>query len=118
MPCTSFQRLKKLDTREVSRLMITLTNMKYLNTCRHTCGSDIHYVSNVYTNTSLSKHVREKRGLVGLAVPVLGKLATIAIEALGSHLQKKRRAMAKALERLESKQFLNKNQLYKLDNDF
>ena len=27
-------------------------------------------------------------------------------------------AMAKALERLESKQFLNKNQLYKLDNDF
>ena len=81
-------------------------------------GSDIHHVSKVYTDTSLSKHVREKRGLLGLAVPILGKLATIAIEALGSHLQKKRRAIAKALERLESKQFLNKNQLYKLDNDF
>ena len=82
-------------------------------------GSDIHHVSNVYTNTSLSKHVRRKRGLLGLAIPIVGKLATIAIEALGSHLQKKRRrAMAKALERLESKQFLNKNQLYKLDNDF
>ena len=82
-------------------------------------GSDIHHVSNVYTNTSLSKHVRKKRGLLGLAVPTIGKLATIAIEALGSHLQKKRRrAMARALERLESKQFLNKNQLYKLDNDF
>ena len=26
--------------------------------------------------------------------------------------------MAKALERIESRQFLNKNQLYKLDNDF
>ena len=82
-------------------------------------GSDIHLVSNVYTHTSLSKHVRRKRGLLGLAVPIIGKLATIAIEALGSHLQKKRRrAMAKALERLESKQFLNKNQLYKLDHDF
>ena len=82
-------------------------------------GSDIHHVGNVYTNTSLSEHVREKRGLLGLAVPILGKLATIAIEALGSHLQKKRRrAMAKALERMESKQFLNKNQLYKLDHDF
>ena len=82
-------------------------------------GSDIDHVSNVYTNTSLSKHVRRKRGLLGLAIPIVGKLATIAIEALGSHLQKKRRrAMAKALERLESKQFLNKNQLYKLDNDF
>ena len=73
-------------------------------------GSDIQHVSNVYKNTSLSKHVRKKRGLLGLAVP---------IEALGSHLQKRRRrAMAKALERLESKQFLNKNQLYKLDHDF
>ena len=73
-------------------------------------GSDIHHVCHVYTNTSLSKHVMEKRGLLGLAVPILGKLATIAIEALGSHLQKKRRrTMAKALDRLESKQFLNKN---------
>ena len=82
-------------------------------------GSDIQHVSNVYTNTSLSKYVRKKRGLLGLAVPIIGKLATLAIGALGSHLQKKRRrAMAKALERLESKQFLNKNQLYKLDHHF
>ena len=82
-------------------------------------GFDIHHVGNVYTNTSLSEHVREKRGLLGLTVPILGKLATIGIEALGSHFQKKRRrAMAKALERMESKQFLNKNQLYKLDHDF
>ena len=81
--------------------------------------SDIHHVGNVYTNTFLSEHVREKRGLLGLAVPILGKLATIAIEALGSYFQKKRRrAMAKALERMESKQFLNKYQLYKLDHDF
>ena len=65
------------------------------------------------------KMLERKRGLLGLAVPIVGKIATIAIEALGSHLQKKRRrAMAKALERLESKQFLNKNQLYKLDHDF
>ena len=65
-------------------------------------GSDIDHVSNVYTNASLSKHVRKKRGLLVLAVPIVGKLATIAVEALGSHLQKKRRrAMAKALERLE-----------------
>ena len=60
-------------------------------------GSDIQHDSNVYTNTSLSKRVRRKKGLLGLAVPILGKFATIAIEALGSHLQKKRRrAMAKA----------------------
>ena len=82
-------------------------------------GSDIQNVSNVYTNTSLTKQDREKRGLIGLAIPILGKLATIAIEVLGSHLQKKRRrAMAKALGRMESSQFLQKNQLYKLDNDF
>ena len=77
------------------------------------------HVNNVYTNTSLSKQGREKRGLIGIAIPILGKLAAIAIEALGSHLQKKRRrAMAKALGRMESSQFLTKNQLYKLDSDF
>ena len=82
-------------------------------------GPGVRHVSNVYTNTSLSKQGRKKRGLIGIAMPILGKLATIAIEALGSHLQKKRRrAMAKALGRMESSQFLTKNQLYKLDNDF
>ena len=81
--------------------------------------SGTEHVNTVYTNTSLSVHERKKRGFIGVAIPILGKLATIAIEALGSHLQKKRRrAMAKALERMESSQFLNKNQLYRLDNDF
>ena len=59
-------------------------------------GSEIQHDGNVHTNASLSKHVKRKRGLLGLAVPILGKFATIAIEALGSHLQKKRRrAMAR-----------------------
>ena len=77
------------------------------------------HVEKVYTNTSLSKQAREKRGILGIALPIVGKIATIAIEALGSHLQKKRRrAMAKALGRMESSQFLTKNLLYKLDKDF
>ena len=77
------------------------------------------HVENVYTNTSLSKQDREKRGILGIALPIVGKIATIAIEALGSHLQKKRRrAMTKALGRMESSQFLTKNQPYKLDSDF
>ena len=41
----------------------------------------------MYTNASPAEQVREKRGLIGMAIPILGKLATIAIEALGSHLQ-------------------------------
>ena len=73
----------------------------------------------MYTNTSQSKLTRKRRGILGIALPIVGKIATIAIEALGSHLQKKRRrAMAKALGRMESSQFLTKNQLYKLDKDF
>ena len=77
------------------------------------------HVKNVYTNTSQSKLTRKRRGILGIALPIVGKIATIAIEALGSHLQKKRRrAMAKALGRMESSQFLTKNQLYKLDKDF
>ena len=72
----------------------------------------------VYTNDSLADASREKRGIFSVIFPVFGKLATIAIEALGSHLQRKRKsAMAKALNRMEE-QFLNKNQLHKIKQDF
>ena len=52
-------------------------------------------------------------------LPLIGKIATIAVEVLGSHLQKKRKkAMIKAVNELQSKQFLTRNQLYKLEKDF
>ena len=52
-------------------------------------------------------------------LPLTGKIATIAVEALGSHLQRKRqRAMVKAVNHLQSKQFLTRNQLYTLEKDF
>ena len=61
---------------------------------------------------------RQKRGFMAL-LPLIGKIATIAVEALGSHLQKKRkRAMAKAVTELQNKNFLTKNQLYQLEKDF
>ena len=73
----------------------------------------------VHTNDSLDITSREKRGIFSVAFPILGKLATIAIEALGSHLQRKRKsALAKALGRMQPSQFLTKNQLYKLKQDF
>ena len=82
-------------------------------------GSEIDKHEQVYTNSSLENASREKRGILGIALPFVGKLATIAIEALGSHLQRKRRrALAKALEKMQSKQFLTKNQLFKIKQDF
>ena len=61
---------------------------------------------------------RNKRGVMAF-LPLIGKIATIAVEALGSHLQRKRqRAMIKAVNHLQSKQFLTKNQLYKLEKEF
>ena len=73
----------------------------------------------VYTNSSLEEASRVKRGIFSIALPIIGKLATIAIEALGSHLQRKRKsALAKALGRMQSDQFLTKNQLFKLKQDF
>ena len=55
---------------------------------------------------------RNKRGFLPF-LPLIGKIATIAIEALGSHLQRKRqRAMIKAVNHLQSRQFLTRNQLY------
>ena len=61
---------------------------------------------------------RNKRGLVTF-LPLIGKIATIAAEALGSHLQRKRqKAMIKAVNEMQSKRFLTRNELYKLEKDF
>ena len=61
---------------------------------------------------------RNKRGLVAF-LPLIGKIATIAAEALGSHLQRKRqKAMIKAVNEMQSKRFLTRNELYKLEKDF
>ena len=52
---------------------------------------------------------RNKRGLVAF-LPLIGKIATIAAEALGSHLQRKRqKAMIKAVNEMQSKRFLTRN---------
>ena len=52
-------------------------------------------------NTDVGK--RDKRGVLAF-LPLIGKIATIAVEALGSHLQEKRqRAMIKAVNHLQSK---------------
>ena len=49
----------------------------------------------------------------------MAKIATIAAEALGSHLQRKRqKAMIKAVNEMQSKRFLTRNELYKLEKDF
>ena len=67
-------------------------------------------------NTDVGK--RDKRGVLAF-LPLIGKIATIAVEALGSHLQKKRqRAMIKAVNHLQSKQFLTRNQLYTMEKEF
>ena len=82
-------------------------------------GSEIDKHEQVYTNSSLENNPRKKRGILGIALPFVGKLATIAIEALESHLQRKRRrALAKASEKMQSNQFLTKNQLFKIKQDF
>ena len=61
---------------------------------------------------------RNKRGLVAF-LPLIGKIATIAAKALGSHLQRKRqKAMIKAVNEMQSKRFLTRNELYKLEKDF
>ena len=61
---------------------------------------------------------RNKRDLVAF-LPLIGKIATIAAEALGSHLQRKRqKAKIKAVNEMQSKRFLTRNELYKLEKIF
>ena len=85
---------------------------------------DLQADSPVHNHSSIGKANnsqvldREKRGFLAF-LPLIGKVATIAVEALGSYLQRKRnKAIAKALEAIQSGRFLEKNHLYKLDKDF
>ena len=53
------------------------------------------------------------------ALPVVGKLATIAVEHLGSHLQGKRnRAISKALQKMDRQITLTRNMMHQLEKDF
>ena len=75
-----------------------------------------HIVPSATESTTVK--TRQKRGFLAF-LPLIGKIATIAVEALGSHLQKKRkRAMVKAVTEMQNNQFLTSNQLYQLENDF
>ena len=74
MPCINFQWSKKSDTGEVAEPNDNL-NKHEIPEHLQAGGSNVNHVGNVYTNTSLSEHVREKRGLLGLAVSILGKLS-------------------------------------------
>ena len=70
------------------------------------------------TSDKVMNDGRNKRSFLPF-LPLIGKIATIAVEALESHLQRKRqRAMVKAVNHLQSKQFLTRNQLYTLEKDF
>ena len=70
------------------------------------------------TTESTTVKTRQKRGFLAF-LPLIGKIATIAVEALGSHLQKKRkRAMVKAVTEMQNNQFLTNNELYQLEKDF
>ena len=61
------------------------------------------------TTDSTTIKTRQKRGFLAF-LPLIGKIATIAVETLGSHLQKKRkRAMVKAVTEMQNNQFLNRN---------
>ena len=74
------------------------------------------------SHTSHIPRNRTKRWLgavVSAALPVVGKLATIAVEHLGSYLQGRRnRAITKALQTMDRNLTLTRNMMHQLEKDF
>ena len=71
------------------------------------------------TNSTLSCHpIRTKRGFAAF-VPALAGLATIAVESVGSFLQRKRNAaLAKGIKAIKSDQKLAWNSVKQIEDDF
>ena len=72
-----------------------------------------------FSSTSLPSHFfRTKRGFAAF-IPALASLATIAVESIGSFLQKKRNAtLSKGLNAIKSDQSLASNSIKQLEDDF
>ena len=115
----ALHKLPVVEEFRYKRTVKTSNESKHVKVDHLQADGQLGKFEQVYTNNSLRYASRERRGILSIALPIVGKLATIAIEALGSHLQRKRRrALAKALEKMQSQQFLQRNQLFKIKQDF
>ena len=115
----ALHKLPVVEEFRYKRTVKTVNQSKHVNVDHLQADGQLEKHEIVYTNNSLRYASRERRGILSIALLIVGKLATIAIEALGSHLQRKRRrALAKALEKMQSQQFLQRNQLFKIKQDF
>ena len=75
-------------------------------------------LSNFSSTSSPAHFFRMKRGIAAF-IPALAGLATIAVESIGSFLQKKRyAALSKGLNAIKSDQSLAWNSIKQLEDDF
>ena len=120
------QILKRLIKHDLYHALHSLSAVEELRFKRHVNVNNTNSLTNLQADSEVVFHnsstpdkvARNKRSFLPF-LPLIGKIATIAVEALGSHLQRKRqKAMIKAVNHLQSKQFLTRNQLYTLEKDF
>ena len=72
-----------------------------------------------FLGTSLPPHSLKIKGGLSAFIPALAGLATIAVESIGSFLQKKRnRALYKGLGAIKSDQLLTWNSIKQLEDDY
>ena len=87
----------------------------------HTMGRDLDSkatLSTLANSTPSSYPARTKRGLAAF-IPALAGLATIAVESIGSFLQRKRNAaLAKGIQAIKSDQKLAWNTVKQIEDDF
>lgn len=83
---------------------------------------DIGPLTNTTLKTSDIPRNRTRRFLAAIAsaaIPVIGKVATLAVEELSSYLQRRRnKAMNVALEKLDNEHKHNRNMMHHLNKDF
>ena len=93
----------------------------YVHNSTHKMGRDLDYGATflIHTNSTPSSHpIRTKRGFAAF-IPALASLATIAVESIGSFLQKKcNAALAKGIKAIKSDQKLAWNSVKQLEDDF
>ena len=87
----------------------------------HKMGRDLDFKATLLTfsnNTPSSHPIRIKRGFAAF-IPALAGLATIAVESIGSFLQKKHNAApVKGIKAIKSDQKLAWNSVKQLEDDF
>ena len=119
MPCTVFYPVSHFEYNRIEKRALTPTPGSLLD---NETLTNLSHTSDIPLDDIPRNRSERAIGLAAIpsaALPAIGKLATLAVEELGAYLQRKRnKALKVALQELDKKVTILRNEMHQLEKDF